>query len=146
MRNVRVPALFVVAVLGVTLLGCTASEEADTTQEEGAFRVGETVAAEWGDGKLYLSEVTAVADGEVTVTYLDDGTSGTLDESEVRSIEEKDWQVDDRVLAVWSVARFYSGTITEVQDTGYIVDWDDGSTPSLVSADMILAYEAAYAD
>ena len=135
----RVLVLLVLVVLGVTLLGCSASEEA-------AFQVGDTIAAEWEDSKLYLADVTAVGDGEVTVKYLDDDTSATLVESRVRAIEEKDWQVDDRVLAVWAVARFYSGTITEVQGTDYIVDWDDDSEPSLVSPDMILAYEAAYAD
>jgi hypothetical protein len=145
MKKTRVLILLMLVVLMAALVGCSGTDDADTVEETG-FEVGDTVAAEWVDGRLYLSEITAVEDDQITVTYLDDSSSGTVDESQVRAIDEKDWKVDDRVLAVWATARFYSGTVTEVLSDGYTVDWDDGSSPSMVTADMIIAYEKAYAD
>jgi len=138
-RTIALIAILALLLGSLSLVGCSSDDAV-------AFEVGDTVAAEWDDGYLYLSEVTAVDDTEITVTYLDDDTSGTLDATQVFMVEEKEWEVDDRVLAVWSIARFYSGTVSAVEGSDYMVTWDDGSEPSLVTPDMIIAYVDAYAD
>jgi len=145
MTKLRIIAVLMIAVLAIALVGCTGSDEAT---EEAAFQTGETVAAEWTDGKLYMAEVTAVGDdGMVTVRYLDDDGEGVLEEAQVFSIEEKEWAEGDRVLAVWAVARFYSGTVESMEEDGdYIITWDDGSDPSSVMPEQIIEYNAKYAD
>ena len=141
LRNRIIVLIAILALLlgSLGLIGCSSDDAV-------AFEVGDTVAAEWDDGYLYLAEVTAVDDTEITVTYLDDDTSGTLETTQVFMVEEKEWEVDDRVLAVWNIARFYSGTISAVEGSDYMVAWDDGSEPSLVTPDMIIDYVDKYAD
>lgn len=141
LRNRTIALISILALLlgSLSLIGCSSDDAV-------AFEVGDPVAAEWDDGYLYLAEVTAVDGTEITVTYLDDDTSGTLEATQVFMVEEKEWEVDDRVLAVWSIARFYSGTVSAVEGSDYMVTWDDSSEPSLVTPDMIIAYVDAYAD
>lgn len=150
--KLKMLVILMIVVLAMAVSGCAGSDEAEPkttieTTQESAFAVGDSVAAEWSDGNLYLAEVTAVGDdGTITVTYLDDNTEGVLDDSVVFAVEEKTWEVGDRVLAVWAVARFYSGTIESMDGDDYIVAWDDDSTPSTVTTDQIIEYIAKYAD
>ena len=79
-------------------------------------------------------------DGEnVTVTYTDDGSSGTVPPTDVRAILDTAFAVGDRVLAVWSGGSFYLGEVSEVKGTTYTVKRDDGSEPSTVAAEKIIA-------
>jgi len=68
----------------------------------------------WTDGRLYLATVTAVDGENVTVTYADDGSSGTVPATDVRAIPDTTFAVGDRVLAVWSGGRFYSGEVGKI--------------------------------
>lgn len=149
MSKLRIFTVLMIAVLALALAGCTGGDEAATETSgdaSSAFAAGDMVAAEWGAGSLYLAEVMAVSDdGMLTVKYVDDDTEDELTEDEVIAIEEKEWAVGDRVLAVWSVAKFYSGTIESADGDEYIVAWDDGSDPSAVTADMIIEFDEAYA-
>ncbi len=146
MSKLRIFAVLMIAVLALALVGCTGGDEATSDSSGDAFAAGDMVAAEWGAGSLYLAEVMAVSDdGMLTVKYVDDDTEDDLTEGEVIAIEEKEWAVGDRVLGVWSVAKFYSGTIESADGNEYIVTWDDGSDPSAVTADMIIEFDEAYA-
>jgi hypothetical protein len=119
----------------------TAATPAATTGAEGsgAFAVGDSLAAVWTDGALYLATVTAVDGANVTVTYADDGSSGTVAAADCRPISDTAFTVGDRVLAVWASGRFYPGEVSAVEGTTYTVTWDDGSDPSQVEAGKIIA-------
>jgi hypothetical protein len=104
-----------------------------------AFAVGDTVAARWDDGKLYLATVKSVGGGTVNVVYADDGTAGAVAETDVRAIPAATFAVGDRVLAVWSQGRFYPGKVTKVTGSSYTTAWDDDTAPSTVEAGKIIA-------
>ena len=153
MKMHRLLVMLLVAMLALSLVGCISSDEpaeegesSEAATEEAAVAVGDVVAAQWTPSSLYLAEVTAVSeDGMVTVKYLDDDSEAEVAEDEYIVIEEKEWAVGDQVLAVWSTAKFYSGTVESVEGDEYIIAWDDGDDPSAVTADKIIAYDAQYA-
>ena len=139
-------SLVIVALLAfsIALAACGSSstgpsETQSAAQSAAAFAAGQSVAAKWTDGKLYLATVTAVDGDNVTVTYTDDGTSGTVAAADVRAIPSATFAVGDRVLAVWSAGHFYPGEVTKVEGTAYVVKWDDSSTPSAVETGKIIA-------
>jgi hypothetical protein len=101
--------------------------------------VGDMVAAKWTDGSFYLAKVTAAADGNVTVTYQDDNSIGTVPIADTKAIVSKDWAVGDKVLAVWASGRFYSGTVEAATPPTFKIKWDDGSAASDVDASKIVA-------
>jgi hypothetical protein len=115
------------------------STTAATPLSVAGVAAGDSVAALWTDGNYYLATVSQLGDGNVTVTYVDDGSTGTVKENEVRAIPEQTFAVGDRVMAVWSAGRFYPGEIASVDGTSYTVKWDDGSTPSTVEVTKIMA-------
>lgn len=103
------------------------------------FEVGQTVAATWTDGNLYLAKVTAVEGAQVTVQYADDNSTKTIPDSDIKPIVTREWAVGDKVLAVWSAGRFYKGVIAKAGADSCQVKWDDGSAPSDVSTTKIIA-------
>jgi hypothetical protein len=116
--------------------GATSTAAADTGA---AFAAGDTVAAKWTDGNLYLATVKSVDGGTVNVVYADDGSAGAVPEADVRAIPAATFAEGDRVLAVWSKGRFYAGKVTKADGSSYVITWDDGSTPSTVDAGEIIA-------
>jgi hypothetical protein len=106
---------------------------------EAAFAAGDTVAAKWTDGNLYLATVKSVDGGTVNVVYADDESAGAVPETDVRAIPAATFAEGDRVLAVWSQGRFYAGKVTKANGSSYVITWEDGSTPSTVEADKIIA-------
>ena len=150
MRRVAICGLLVIAPLLAAVLGLTACGSSDQPAEQQSaaspaatsaarFAAGQSVAAEWTDGSLYLATVTAVDGDNVTVTYTDDGTSRTVPATDVRAIPDTGFAVGDRVRAVWAGGRFYQGEVSKVDGTTYTVKWDDGSDPSTVEAGRIIA-------
>lgn len=150
MRRVAICGLLVIATLLAASIGLAACGSSDQPAEQqsatspaatsgAAFAAGQSVAAKWGESSLYLATVTLVEGDNVTVTYTDDGSSGTVPAADVRAIPETAFAVGDRVLAVWSGGRFYPGEVTKVEGTTYTVKWDDGSDPSTVAAGKIIA-------
>lgn len=106
--------------------------------------VGASVAAPWGSaGSLYLGTVTAIAGSSAKVLYADDNITRDVEVAQLVPVISRTWQVNDKVLAVWSSGKFYSGVITAVTANGYTVKWDDGSAPSEVVAGKIIAPPAA---
>lgn len=142
-------SLVIVTLLAVSIgLAACGSSAQPVEQQTGAsgnapstaaFTAGQTVAAKWTDGKLYLASVTAVDGKNVTVTYADDGSSGKVPATDVRAIPDTTFAIGDRVLAVYSGGRLYAGEVTKVEGTTYTVKWDDGSQPSTVEAGKIIA-------
>jgi hypothetical protein len=124
---------------GATTSAPPASKPPASTSAVSAFKVGDMVAATWADGNLYLAKVTAVGDKEVTVQYVDDSSTKTVPDGDVKPIPARQWAVGDKVLAVWSSGRFYKGEIIKVGSSACQVKWDDGSAPSDVTADKIIA-------
>jgi hypothetical protein len=117
----------------------TDAEPADAA--DATFAVGDSVAAIWDDGSYYLANVIGVKGDQITVRYVDDASTKTVPSSDVRPVPVKAWAAGDRVLAVWSMGRFYPGTIIEANDPTYKVKWDDGSEPTDVVSDRIIAAE-----
>lgn len=113
--------------------------ETATSEQESEFAVGQSVAAVWSDGNLYLANVTALDGDNVTVKYVDDSSTKTVAAADVTPIPDKSWAVGDEVKAVWSSGRFYDGTITKVNGSSYEVKWEDGSPPSEVVGSKIIA-------
>lgn len=145
-------------VLGILLLllaavaaGCGSSDQSGSTSAAtpaaaspaatttAAFAAGDTVAAKWADGKLYLATVKSVDHDTVNVVWADDGAAGAVPETDVHAIPAATFAVGDRVLAVWSQGRFYAGKVTKVTGSSYTIAWDDGTTPSTVEAGRIIA-------
>ena len=151
MRYTKLVLIVLAIMLALAMVGCSSSDsdEGDAADEPAGaseLAVGTMVGAEWIPGSLYLAEVTAVGDdGMITVTWADDGTESEVAEEDVFIIEEQEWSVGDRVLAVWATAKFYSGTVESIEGEEYIIAWDDGSEASAATADMMLAYDEEYA-
>jgi hypothetical protein len=138
-------------LLAGLMAGCGSSDQSSSTDatspaaagpaatsEAPAFAAGDTVAAKWADGKLYLATVKSVDGDTVNVVYADDGTAGAVPQTDVRAIPAATFAVGDRVLAVWSQGRFYPGEVTKVTGSTYTIAWDDGTTPSTVEAGRII--------
>ena len=145
-RSIGLGWLVIVATLlaciGLSACGSSsggAENEPTTASSTTAFAKGDSVAAKWTDGNLYLASVTAVEGDQIRVTYVDDGTTGSVATADVRSIPTSALAVGDRVLAVYEGGRLYPGEITEATGTTYTVKWDDGSAPSSVEAGKIIA-------
>lgn len=102
--------------------------------KEDPYKVGTHVAAKWTDGDYWGATITGNSGGKYQVKY-DDGTEGEVGEAELKSITPKeDIKVGDKVLAVWSTnGKMYKGEVQELQATGAIIKWDDGSEPSLAT-------------
>lgn len=113
--------------------------ETATSEQNSEFSVGQSVAAVWSDGNLWLADVTSIDGDKITVKYVDDSSTKTVSAADVRPIPNKAWMVGDEVKAVWSSGRFYDGTITKANGTAYEVKWEDGSAPSEVVGSKIIA-------
>ena len=152
-RSAPLALIVAVVVLGgaVALGGCitvnvpktpvTAPADKPITAEKpvGGVGAGDNVAAVWSDGNLYLATVQAVDGDQITVKYADDGSTKTVNSADVKMIVPQVWAVGDKVMAVWASGRFYNGTVIEAAGTTYKIKWDDGSAPSEVTDDKIIA-------
>jgi hypothetical protein len=103
------------------------------------FAADQKVAAKWTDGNYYLATVSNVEGDRVSIVFADDSSTKTVKSSELRPIPIRVWAVGDKVLAVWSTGRFFEGVITNAAPPRYTVKWADGTTPSTVTADRIMA-------
>lgn len=105
---------------------------------EGAIKAGDQVAAPWGGGQ-YLGTVEEIKGESASVKYADDQIVREVKLSDLQAVVKKEWKVGDKVLAVWSAGRFYSGVVEADNGNGtYKVKWDDGSAPSDVEAMKII--------
>jgi hypothetical protein len=145
-RTVVFPAIVLALALALAACGGSSGGSGDTSsappspQATGAaLAAGDSVAAVWTDGNYYLATVTEVGAGQVTVQYVDDGSTGTVDAAQVRAVPAAVFAAGDRVLAVWSAGRFYPGEVTAVDGESCTVKWDDGSTPSAVEVMKVIA-------
>jgi hypothetical protein len=101
-------------------------------------KAGDTVAAPWGGG-TYLGTVESVSGDIAKVLYADDKVVRDVTVGELRVVTPRTWKTGDKVLAVWTTGKFYTGTVTADKGGGvYTVKWDDGSTPSDVVAAKII--------
>ena len=105
----------------------------------GGVSAGDNVAAVWTDGSFYLATVQAVDGDQITVKYADDSSTKTVNSADVKRIVPQTWAVGDKVLAVWASGRFYQGSVAGGSGTTYTIKWDDGSAPSEVTSDKIVA-------
>lgn len=116
-------SLFALVLVGA---GCASSP----------FAVGDSVLGNWkGGSRWWEAKVTAVQDGQVSVTYDSDKTTDTLAEMAVAHAPTKaaSVKVGDMVVAKWSNNLFYGGKVTAVKDGMATVAWTDGSTPTDVA-------------
>lgn len=103
-----------------------------------SYSKGMTVAAKWSDGNYYLALIDSVYECMYDILYAD-GDRGRVDRSGLLEIPKSlDLKAGDKVMAVWSAARFYPGLITEITSEGVIVKWDDGSTTTTVPVDRVI--------
>ncbi len=150
-RCSRVVTLSVpIALVAVLSAGClpfgqpaspkaTKADETVQPATDVPFAVGDLVAAVWDDGNFYLANVMGIKGDAVTVKYVDDQSTKTISPDQIVTIEKRTWAVGDRVLAVWALGRFYSGTVEKAAPDGYTIKWADGSTPSVVTPDKIIS-------
>ena len=117
----------------------TVTPPKESDQTASPFAIGDSVAAIWTDGNLYLATVTGASGDSVEVKYADDGSTKSVSAADVKPVVKKTWSAGDKVMAVWASGRFYLGTIESGSGTTYVVKWNDGSTPSEVTADKIIA-------
>lgn len=138
--------MLVVSVLA--LAGCatassgskaSSSAPSQSSAAPAGFSAGQSVAAVWTDGNLFLATITKVEGDKITVQYADDQTIRTVAKSDVRPIPRKTWAVGEKVQAVWTSGRFYPGVITREVGASYEVKWDDGSEPTDVTVEKIIA-------
>ena len=126
MKNKRfllIIAVFILLILMVGALSC---------KKSGKFKIGESVAAKWSDDNYYLAVIKTANGGMYEVDYAD-GDKGSVQEADILKIDPNiSLATGDKVIAVWTTARFYSGVIEEVKSGSAIVKWDDGSEPSEV--------------
>jgi len=140
--------VFALAVSALALVGC-AQVAMQKDPIKGAvvpppdtaspFAVGQTVAAKWTDGNLWLAKVTSVTGDQIKVEFTDDHSTLSVPVADVHAVTEKTWGVGSDVLAVWTAGRFYPGQITAADGGTYTVKWEDGSTPSKVTSDKIIS-------
>lgn len=107
----------------------------------GDFKIGDRVAADW-HGSRYLAEVTGIlANSMFKVRYFDN-TNGEVPGQNMRSIPKKpNVSKGDRVLGAWQgKPKLYPGTLTKIKGGKYTIKWDDGSAPSPVAANEIVAH------
>ena len=116
-----------------------AEKTAPIPTDAGGLTAGDNVAAVWTDGTMYLATIQAVDGDQITVKYADDSSVKTVNAADVQTIVPQTWSVGDKVLAVWSAGKFYKGTVTGASGDSYKIQWDDGSAPSEVTADKIIA-------
>ena len=126
------------ALLPVTLLFFILAGIISCNKPADSYKVGDAVAAKWSDGNYWTAKITAMDGDKYTIMY-DDGTNGSVTKADMKPLAQKsDLKVGDHVWAVWSGnARMYEGTVTELQDAGAIIKWNDGSTPSLAAYNKI---------
>ena len=99
--------------------------------EKVSFKKGDSVAVSWDDDGIYLATVEEIDGDTAQVFDIYDEEVREVSISELVAVPQRKWKKGDRVLAVWSVGRFYEGTVQEEKSDGvYIVKWDDGSSPS----------------
>jgi hypothetical protein len=110
-----------------------------TPDDVSELSVGQSVAAVWSDGNLWLADITSIDGDKITVKYVDDSSTKTVSAADLRPIPNKAWMVGDEVKAVWSSGRFYDGTITKANGSSFEVKWEDGSAPSEVAGSKIIA-------
>jgi hypothetical protein len=158
MKKMSPPLLLMAAVQALLLLALAACGAQDTGASGGAYGsdssasvsptgtprllVGDPVAARWIDGNLYLAKIESVGASAVTVRYIDDLSTRTVDITEVRGIPARTWKSGDRILASWSTGRFLEGVIkSKVNTITYEVKWADGAAASDVNYRRIITRE-----
>lgn len=103
-----------------------------------AAQVGDKCAVKWGDGGWYLATIVSAVDNNYTVAYADGDKKSGIKNKEIKHLPKAPkYKVGDKVQAVWSSAKFYSGTVTKVGKGKFEVKWDDGSSPSWVDVGKI---------
>lgn len=104
--------------------------------------IGDPIAARWIDGNLYLAKIESVSASAITVRYVDDLSTRTVDIAEVRGIPARTWKPGDRVMASWSTGRFLDGVIkSRVNTITYEIKWADGAAASDVNYRRIITRE-----
>jgi len=110
-------------------------------KSEPKFKSGMTIAAKWADNNYYLATIISLKGDRYEVDYAD-GTKGEVVLGDMKILTEKEkLKVGDKVLAVWSGAKFYAATIKELKNKGAVVTWEDGTAESEVDYGKILKVE-----
>ncbi len=120
----------VLAAFAIIVIGAAVMPQKGDARK---WAAGMKVAAPWTDGNYYLAVIRSLNGDMADVDYAD-GTSGTVESSTLREIPARPkLSAGYPVLAVWSTgARFYGGVVLQVKPKGAVIQWDDGSEPSLV--------------
>jgi hypothetical protein len=112
--------------------------EAAANAPAGAFAAGTSVAAKWAGDSYYIATVTGFTDGGKYRVAYGDGDEGDVAATDMFRVDaDRGIAVGARVLACWSGARMYPGTVTGRTQNNYTVKWDDGSAPSEVPREKI---------
>ena len=111
----------------------------DAAAPAGGFGVGTSVAAKWVGDSYYIATVAGPADGGKYHVEYGDGDKGEVAAADMFRVDaDRGIAVGARVLACWSGARMYPGTVTARTQNSYTVKWDDGSAPLEVPREKIV--------
>lgn len=130
----RIAAVALVAALALLagLAGCTGG-----TPKRPALAPGMAVAVPW-HGMPHLGTIASIDGKVVNVRFAFDGQVRIVRDTAVRPVVVRQWHAGDSVLAV-SGGRFEPGTVVLVKPGAFAIRWKDGSPPSDVPADKIIA-------
>ena len=88
-----------------------------------AWKTGDRVLGQWGDGFWYPATITGVEGTNFNVSF-DDGDKATLPASKIKAI---DWKVGSKVQCNWKRGgTYYPGTITRKNGDSIHISYDDG--------------------
>jgi hypothetical protein len=99
---------------------------------------GQVVAAKWGAESWYVATVVNVAGDKLDVLYGDGESQAGLPATDIRDIPaDPQLKAGDKVMAIWSGAKFYPGTVVTANQLSYEIKWDDGSANQWVPAGKV---------
>ena len=100
-------------------------------------KVGDSVAAPWTKGLIYMATVTGISGDKADLLY-EDGDKLAVPLASLRILSsDTAFKVGDHVMAAWKNAQMFPGVITAVTEVTCTVKWDDGDTPLEVKKNRI---------
>ncbi len=136
-------AIFVLGLVAlVSLSGCAGSGTSTTTSQSGeSLKKGTFVAVKWQDQNYYLAVVQKLnnTSGKYILKFADDTEEAYAQDLLTVVPPKLTLKAGDAVSAAYpATGRFYPAKVTEVNELGVMIDWDDGSPDSLLPQGHIL--------
>ena len=119
--------LFASLLLTVLLQACVSSGDYmrySDDRSSSAVKVGDPVFAQWSDGHFYPAQVTSVS-GKNCRIYYPDGYDYSVGPGQYM-LNRHTYRTGEKVIAMWTNKKWYSGTIGEIQGNRLFILYSDG--------------------